>query len=90
MNAQVLGISTDSRFTLQYWANEVLKTNVPLLSDQMRKVSASYGVLNPETGMANRTTFVIGPDGRIEQIEEGSSAIDPTGAVTACQRVKKK
>jgi len=32
--------------------------------------------------MANRTTFVIGPDGRIEHIEEGSAAIDPTGAAT--------
>ncbi len=90
MAVQVLGISTDSRFTLQHWAKEELKTTVPLLSDQMRKVTAAYGVLNPETGMANRTTFVIGPDGRIEHIEEGSSAIDPTGAATACQRVRKK
>ncbi len=89
MDTQVLGISTDSRFTLQHWATEQ-KTTFPLLSDQMRKVSASYGVLDPVTGMANRTTFVVGPDGRIEHIEEGSSAIDPTGAATACQRVRKK
>jgi alkyl hydroperoxide reductase subunit AhpC len=86
----VLGISTDSRFTLQHWATEHLKTSFPLLSDQMRKVSAAYGVLNAETGMAARTTFVIGLDGRIENIEEGSAAIDPTGAATACQRIKKK
>ena len=90
MEAQVLGISTDGRSSLQHWATEHLKTSIPLLSDQMRKVSAAYGVLNPETGMANRTTFVIGPDGRIEHIEEGSAAIDPTGAATACQRVRKK
>lgn len=88
--AQVLGISTDSRAALQHWATEELKTTIPLLSDQMRKVSAAYGVLNPDTGMAARTTFVIGPDGRIEHIEEGSGAIDPSGAATACQRVKKK
>ncbi len=89
MEAQVLGISTDSRFTLQHWATEDLKTSFPLLSDQMRKVSAAYGVLNAETGMAARTTFVVGLDGRIEHIEEGSSAIDPTGAETACRRVRK-
>ena len=90
VEAQVLGISTDSRFVLQHWATEHLKTSFPLLSDQMRKVSAAYGVLNPDTGVAGRTTFVIGSDGRIEHIEEGSSAIDPTGAATACQRVRKK
>ena len=88
--AQVLGISTDNRSSLQHWAKEVLKTSFPLLSDFMRKVSASYGVLNEATGTAARTTFVIGLDGRIEHIEEGSAAIDPTGAATACQRVRKK
>ena len=86
----MLGISTDSRFTLQHWATEHLKTSFPLLSDQMRRVSAAYGVLNEQTGTAARTTFVIGPDGRIEHIEEGSAAIDPTGAATACQRIRKK
>jgi len=56
----------------------------------MRKVTASYGVLNADTGTAARTTFVIGLDGRIEHIEEGSAASDPTGAASACQRVRKK
>jgi len=89
MDVQVLGISTDSRFVLKHWADE-LKTTYPLLSDQMRKVSEEYGVLIPNAGMANRATFVVGPDGRIEHIEEGGSAIDPTGAETACKRIRKK
>jgi peroxiredoxin len=87
--AQVLAISTDNRPTLQYWSKEVLKTSFPLLSDFMRKVSAAYGVLNPETGTASRTTFVIGLDGRIVHIEEGADAIDPNGAANACARVRK-
>ncbi len=90
MEAQVLGISTDSRAALQHWAKEVLKTSIPLLSDFMRKVSASYGVLNEANGTAARTTFVIGLDGRIEHIEEGSAAIDPLGAAAACERIRKK
>jgi alkyl hydroperoxide reductase subunit AhpC len=56
----------------------------------MRKVSASYGVLMPERGIANRTTFVIDTEGKIQHIDEGSAAMDPTGAVTACSRIKKK
>jgi alkyl hydroperoxide reductase subunit AhpC len=90
MDVQVLGISTDSQFTLKHWADEHLKTTFPLLSDFLRKTSESYGVLNPESGMANRTTFVIDMDGRIQHIEEGKSAIDPSGAMTACSRVRKK
>jgi len=90
MEAQVLAISTDNRPTLQHWATEHLKTTFPLLSDFMRKVTAEYGVLNTANGTANRTTFVIGLDGRIQHIEEGSSAMDPTGAATACQRVRKQ
>jgi peroxiredoxin len=39
-----------------------------------------------ESGMANRATFVIDKEGKIVYIEEGSGAIDPTGAETACSR----
>jgi alkyl hydroperoxide reductase subunit AhpC len=53
----------------------------------MRKAAAAYGVLIEQAGMANRATFVIDKDGRIQHIEEGSSAIDPTGAATACSRL---
>jgi peroxiredoxin 2/4 len=88
-NAEVFGISTDNLPTLRHWAEEHLKTSFPLVSDFMRKVSASYGVLIPERGIASRTTFVVDPDGKIQHIDADSSAIDPTGAVTACSRVKK-
>jgi peroxiredoxin (alkyl hydroperoxide reductase subunit C) len=90
MDAQVVGISTDMLPTLRHWAQEHLKTTFPLASDFMRKVSESYGVLVPERGIASRTTFVIDPEGRIQHIEEGRSAIDPTGAEQACSRIRKK
>ena len=61
-----------------------------MLSDHMRKVSEQYGVLIPQMGVANRATFVIDTDGKIVSIEEGREALDPTGAETACSRVKHK
>jgi len=67
-----------------------LHAEYPLLSDFSRKVSAEYGVLIPSAGIANRTTFVIDPEGKIVHIDEGKEAIDITGAVTACSRIKKK
>jgi len=61
-----------------------------MLSDYKRVVMRQYGVLNEQSYLANRSTFVIDMDGKIVSIEEGNSAIDPTGAVTACSRLKKK
>ncbi len=60
-----------------------------MLSDYKRVVMREYGVLNEQSYLANRTTFVIDIDGKIVNIEEGNSNIDPTGAVTACSRLKK-
>lgn len=89
--AVVLGISTDNLPTLSHWSKEELKLSFPLASDfSQRKVSEAYGVLNEQVGVANRATFVIDADGRIQHIEEGTAAVDPTGAATACSRVRKK
>jgi len=87
-DTQVLAISTDFFFTLQHWSKE-LDAEFPMLSDYKRVVTKQYGVLGEQSYLANRTTFVIDMDGKIVSIEEGNSAIDPTGAVTACSRLKK-
>lgn len=60
---------------------------MPFLSDfATRQTAKAYGVLIESAGVANRATFVIGKDGKILHIEEGSAAIDPTGAADACSR----
>ena len=64
---------------------------VPLLSDfAKREVSKAYGVLIESAGVANRSTFVIDQEGKIVYIEQGNTAIDPTGAETACSRAAHK
>jgi peroxiredoxin len=88
MDTVVFGISTDFIASLGEFATKV-KATFPLLSDHMRDVSKSYGVLIENMGIANRSTFVIDMDGKITHIEEGRTAIDPTGAETACSRLKK-
>lgn len=87
--AQVFGISTDDAETLTRWGRE-LKTTFPLLSDSGGKVAEAYNVLAPDRKLARRTTFVIDGTGRIQHIEEGSTAIDPSGAMEACSRVRGK
>jgi peroxiredoxin len=89
-DTQVFGISTDNTPSQKEFA-EKNKLTFPLLSDfSKREVSTEYGVLIPEYGVANRATFVIDKEGRIQQIEEGKTAIDPTGAETACSRLHHK
>lgn len=86
--AQIIGISTDNQPAINYWAKEVLKVTFPLAGDNLRKVTADYGVLQP-SGYALRSTFVVDADGIIQYIEQGNTAVDPTGATTACSRTKK-
>jgi len=90
VETQVFGISTDNIPSQKEFADK-LKLTFPLLSDfSKRQVAAEYGVLFTDRGFANRATFVIDKDGRIQHIEEGSTAIDPTGAETACSRLHHK
>jgi peroxiredoxin len=88
--AQVFGVSTDNTPSQRKFAEE-LKVTFPMLSDfTTRQVSKDYGVLMADRGIANRTTFVIDTEGRIQHVEEGTAAIDITGAATACSRLAHK
>ncbi|WP_162179950.1 redoxin domain-containing protein [Bryobacter aggregatus] len=91
MGFEVIGISTDNTPSLAYWAEHMLKVNAPLGSDfATRKTAEAYGVLMKDRGIANRATFVIDKEGKIVHIEEGSAAVDISGAANACARVKGK
>jgi mycoredoxin-dependent peroxiredoxin len=88
-NTQVLGISVDSGPANAHWAKE-LGVTFPILSDFKRTVVKDYGVYNEAQGYASRATFVIDRQGLIRHIEQGSTAIDPTGAYQACSLAEKK
>jgi alkyl hydroperoxide reductase subunit AhpC len=60
------------------------------LSDFKRQVSKAYGILNEEQGFATRATFVVDKEGKIRHIEQGNTAIDPTGAFEVCSALPKK
>jgi alkyl hydroperoxide reductase subunit AhpC len=49
-----------------------------------------YGVYNEATGYGTRATFVVDKGGIIRHIEEGRTAVDPTGAYQACSIFEKK
>jgi thioredoxin-dependent peroxiredoxin len=83
--------SVDDEATNKKFAEQEM-ANFPMLSDPEKKVATAYGVLNPG-GVANRWTFYIGPDGKIEYIEKKVN-VQTAGADLAAKldelKVKKK
>lgn len=79
-DAQVVGVSVDSRFANAAWATQLGGISFPLLSDfyPHGAVTERYGVLNPR-GMAERAIFVIDKDGIVRYIDvhELKEAPDP-------------
>ena len=69
LNAEVLGVSTDSEHSHKAWINApaaqggIGKLEFPLASDMTQKVARDYGVLIEEEGIALRGLFIIDPDG---------------------------
>lgn len=68
LDAEVYAISVDSPFTTREF-RERHGLPFPVLSDFNREVSRLYGVLYEEyfglEGVAKRSAFVVGPDGRV-------------------------
>jgi peroxiredoxin len=88
--AKVFAISTDNVPSQKAFA-ESLGLTFPLLSDFLdRKVSQEYGVYIAKAGIANRVTFVIDPEGKINFIESGGDAMKMLGAPDACSRLAHK
>ena len=70
LDAQVVGISTDSRYTNAAWAEKLGGISYPLLSDfyPHGAVAERYGVLTPR-GMAERSLFVVDKAGIVRYID---------------------
>ena len=86
INAEVLGVSTDSHFTHLAWINTkrteggLGDINYPLLADISKSMSKSYNVLveNPEDpmfGAALRGLFIIDGDGKLKAMQINDDAV---------------
>ncbi|MHB9134155.1 MAG: peroxiredoxin [Armatimonadota bacterium] len=72
LNAEVLGISTDSAYVHDAWMRAPIEEgglgpiDFPLGADVTHEVSKAYGVYVEEEGLALRGLFVIDPDGVVQ------------------------
>ncbi|QQE75168.1 peroxiredoxin [Brevibacillus composti] len=69
LDAEVLGVSVDSKHSHRAWINTPRDQNglgglnYPLASDFLKTVARDYGVLDEEGGVAFRGLFIIDPEG---------------------------
>ena len=73
LNCQLLTASVDSEYSHLAWVNTPRESgglghiNIPIIADITKTISAAYGVLLPEAGVALRGLFVIDPQGVVRQ-----------------------
>jgi peroxiredoxin (alkyl hydroperoxide reductase subunit C) len=71
LNAEVVGVSVDSKFTHLAWLNTprseggLGQLDFPLVSDLNKSISRDYGVLLEGAGIALRGVFIIDPEGKV-------------------------
>ena len=80
MRASVIGVSHDNIATLNKFSVSECQSKFPVAADQDRKIMKSYdATLSMLVSYSDRTSYVIGPDGRIAF---AYSDLDPEGHVS--------
>lgn len=72
LNAEVLGVSVDSKYSHLAWTERkreeggIFSLAYPLLEDLKKEIARAYGVLAEDGGVALRGLFLIDPDGVVQ------------------------
>ncbi len=75
---EVYSVSTDTHFTHKAWhdtSDTIAKLRFPMIGDPTGTISRNFEVLIEDVGLADRGTFVIDPEGRIQIIEVNAGPI---------------
>ena len=78
LGVEVYSVSTDTHFTHKAWhdASETIKKiQYPMIADPTGAISRNFGVMIEEAGLAERGTFVVDPQGKIQIIEVNAGGV---------------
>jgi peroxiredoxin (alkyl hydroperoxide reductase subunit C) len=78
LGVEIYSVSTDTHFTHKAWhdsSETIGKINYPMIGDPTGIISRNFGVMIEEAGLAERGTFVIDPQGKIQIIEINAGGI---------------
>lgn len=69
---EIYSVSTDTHFTHKAWhdsSDTIRKIEYPMVGDPTGAISRNFEVMIEEAGLAERGTFVIDPEGKIQIVE---------------------
>jgi peroxiredoxin len=78
LGVEIYGVSTDTHFTHKAWhdtSETIKKIKYPLIGDPTGAITRNFGVMIEEAGLAERGTFVIDPEGKIQIVEINAGGI---------------
>ncbi len=78
LGVEIYGVSTDTHFTHKAWhdsSETIGKVRYPLVGDPTLALSRAFDVLIEADGMADRGTFVIDPDLKIQLVEVNAGGV---------------
>lgn len=78
LGVEVYSVSTDTHFTHKAWhdsSETINKIQYPMIGDPTGTITRNFGVMIEEDGLAERGTFVIDPEGKIQIVEINSGGI---------------
>lgn len=78
LGVEIYSISTDTHFSHKAWHDSsptIKKIKYTMIGDPAHVISRNFEVLNESTGLADRGTFIIDPDGIIQAIEINAGGI---------------
>ena len=78
LGVEIYSVSTDTHFTHKAWhdaSDTIKKIQYVMVGDPTGVISRNFGVMIEEAGLAERGTFVIDPQGKIQIIEINAGGI---------------
>lgn len=84
LGVEVYSVSTDTHFTHKAWhdsSETIKKIAYIMIGDPSQRISRTFDVLDEETGLADRGTFIIDPDGVIQAMEVNAGGMGRDASV---------
>ena len=78
MGVEIYAVSTDTHFAHKAWADAspaIAKIKYPMVGDPTGILSRNFDVMIETAGLADRGTFVVDPEGKIQIVEINAGGI---------------
>ena len=78
LGVEIYSVSTDTHFSHKAWhdtSDAIKKIQYTMVGDPTGAITRNFGVMIEEAGLADRGTFVIDPEGKIQIVEVNAGGI---------------